>query len=250
MKKRNLGVYAACCVLLAAILLACFARTQDCMAKEGRKKEAVTVKDDGMLLMEEEADWLKDIASGLAEKSGWSIVAATCADAAGKTAQTTCEEYFNSYADGDDGISCLIDMENREIYLATAGEAIRYLTDERIDSILDRAQSAVSGGDYAQCLYLMILGADQAYEAGEGKGKVPLSRIVSVISAVLAVLFYKWFRGRRGRDFFDGQDEALRSARHIARRSRMRQQRSGRPPRSRTHIGSGGRKFGGGGRKF
>lgn len=29
----------------------------------------------------------------------------------------------------NNGVSCLINMDNREIYLATAGEAISYLTD-------------------------------------------------------------------------------------------------------------------------
>lgn len=251
MKKKTgrMGARAVCCLLLLAVLLA-FAQGNNCMAEEGGKREKVTVKDDGALLMEEEADWLKDVAGRLSEKSGFSVVVATCTKDTGKTAQTTCEEYYNSYADGDDGISCLIDMANREIYLATAGEAIRFLTDDRIDAILEKAQKAVSEEDYAQCLYLMILGADRAYEAGEKKKEFPLSRVISVTAAALAVLVFKWFRRRRDGMMYDESDPALRSARQIARRSRMRQQGNRVHTRSRTHIGAGGRKFGGGGRKF
>ena len=38
---------------------------------------------------------------------------------------------------GTDGLALLIDMDNREITVSTSGIAIRYLTDERIENILD-----------------------------------------------------------------------------------------------------------------
>ncbi len=127
------------------------------------------VLDDAGVLMEEEADWLKEVAEKLAQKSGWGVVLATCQDADGKTARTVCEEYFNEYGGGDDGVSCLVDLDNREIYIATAGEAIRCISDRRIEEILDSAYVAVSRQDYAQCLYLMTLGAKNAYEAEVSK---------------------------------------------------------------------------------
>lgn len=115
-----------------------------CFAETGQRNGNVTIVDEAAVLMEEEADWLKSVAMELSEKSGWNVIVASCQDAGGKTAQTVCEENFNRYTADENGISCLVDLDNHEIYLATAGEAISYLSDDRINRILDEAYQAAA----------------------------------------------------------------------------------------------------------
>lgn len=261
-------------------------QTTDCEAKEEQAEDPVTIRDDAALLMEEEADWLKDTAEKLSEKSGWNIIIATCAEATGRTAQQTCEDYFDTYTHGEDGISCLIDMANREIYLATAGEAILCLNDDRIDSILDDAFEAVSEQDYAQCLYLMILGADKAYESGipdnakiydQDTGKTEIYRklttseiLFTVLAAIAAggIVFsvilgryrlkwgtYQYDFHKSGFFHLNSQQDRLVNKivthRHIPKNTNSGANRSsGSRNRSTVHTGSGGRRYGGGGRKF
>ena len=51
--------------------------------------------------------------------------------------------------DSHDGLLYLIDLDNGEIYISTEGAALRPLTDDRLDRILDRAYEDASAGNYA-----------------------------------------------------------------------------------------------------
>lgn len=246
MKKTAAAL--VCAVICVCLLLG----AADCRAKEAEKKELVTVADDAGILMEEEADWLKDTAGKLSEKSNWSVIVATCNDAGGKTAQTVCEEYYNRYAAGDDGISCLVDLDNREIYLATAGKAQRFLTDERLDDLLDKAHAAAEKEDYTQALYLMLIESDQAYEKGVPREEKTVDKkngLMGTVSNVLLLVVVagggfvagKMIRGRRK----SAQVRNYRRPPNAARRSATKSTN-----RSSAHKGAGGRKFGGKGRKF
>lgn len=246
-KIKRWGSVFLCAFLSVVLLTGAFC----CRAEETQEKEGVTVLDDAGVLMEEEADWLKDIAKTLSEKSGWSVVVATCKDAGDKPAQTVCEEYFNQYTAGDNGISCLADLDHGELYLATAGTAQQYLTDERLDQILEEARSAAEEEDYAQALYLMLRGAEQNFTEGipegaaaEKKDSGILNTIGSLVIVVLAA----------GGSFVLGRVVRSRSSfgRRNYRRTPGTAAKGGRKPanRSSVHTGAGGRKFGGRGKKF
>lgn len=60
----------------------------------------------------------------------------------------------------------LIDMDNREVTISTAGEAIYYLNDDRIDDILDNCYDYVVDGEYASCFSSMLSDAEYYYEVG------------------------------------------------------------------------------------
>lgn len=177
------------------------------------KNPEVVVADDAGLLMEEEVDWLEAVAGELAEKSDWNIVVATCENADGESVETVCQGYFNTYTGGDNGIGCLLDVDNREICIVTAGDAQRYLNDNRIESIADEAYEAVFDGDYSECLYLMVLRSGEAYDAGipkdaesydEDTGRV-ITRKELVILTVLLVFVAALAVGRTvGKNFGSG----------------------------------------------
>lgn len=242
--------------LVCSVICMClFLGSSVCRAGETGEKRKVTVADDAKILMEEEADWLEDVAGKLSEKSGWNVVVATCSDAEGKSARTVSEEYFNSFTAGDDGISCLVDLDNRELYLATAGDAQRYLTDSRLDDILEKAHAAAQKEDYAQALYLMLYESEQMYAKGMPEGAAAADKKDGFLGTAGNILLMMVVAGG---GFFLGRVIRRRPA---AGQPGYRRQPYRRPPAARTnvkrpanrstvHRGAGGRKFGGRGRKF
>lgn len=277
----RLGKKHMCTGMLLLLLMMFLLQSRLTYAAQDAEAYAVTVMDEASLLMEEEVDWLESEADKLAAKSGWNVIVATCTDAEGRSAQEVCEANFNSYTAGDDGISCLIDMDNREIYLATTGEAVLYLTDKRIDSILDEAYEAVSDEDYAQCLHLMLLRAGEVYDKGmpenvsvydEDTGKTYvyhkltifeiIGAIIAAVAAggIVAVVIIGKYRLKWGTYEYDFhkfgsiqlEKEEDRFINQTVTRRHIPQNTGGSSGggKSSVHSGSGGRSFGGGGRKF
>ena len=284
MVRRKTKWKSMLCMTGAFLLVLCADSGMNCAAEELTPEELVTVVDDAGVLMEEEIDWLKETAVEFADKSDWNIIVATCADAEGRSAQTVCEDYFNAYTKGDDGISCLLDLDNREIYLATAGEAQLYLNDARIDSVLDASYEAVADGDYSECLYLMLIKSSEAYDMGIPEnaqiydvdtGKTTVYKQLTLMEVLFALLAavavggivfgsivgkYRLNWGLYQYDFHDSgsitldreEDRFINQTvtrRHIPRNNGGSSSGGG-GSRSTVHRGSGGRSFGGGGRKF
>lgn len=156
------------------------------------------VYDDAELLTEQEIDALNEKIAALKETTGWNIYAVTTEDAVGKSAAAYADDFFDSHSpEQEDGVAALIDMDNREIYLSTCGEAIRYLTDERLDYILDDAYEEISAGYYADCLSAMIDGVSQYYDRGipenqynydEETGKISVYHSITLWEAVIAIV--------------------------------------------------------------
>lgn len=124
------------------------------------------VYDDAALLSDEEQQSLSEEITNLQETTGWQIFVLTTEDAQGKTAREYADDFYDTTATGDDGVVFLIDMDNREVTISTAGEAIYYLNDDRIDDILDNCYDYVVDGEYASCFSSMLSDAEYYYEVG------------------------------------------------------------------------------------
>ena len=125
----------------------------------------------GLLTADEIADLNDEIASFM-EESGWNVYAVTTDDAQGKSATAYADDFFDEHSpEQEDGVALLIDMDNREITISTCGIAIRYLTDSRIDDILDAAYAKISNGDYNGCMHSMLTGVENYYEKGISEGQ-------------------------------------------------------------------------------
>ena len=101
--------------------------------------ETQQVYDNASMLSENEISVLSEAVGRLEDKTGWDLVLLTVDDSSVSSSQDYAEEQFIQLADSENGAALLLDMYNRQIYIATSGEAITYLTDARIDSILDDA---------------------------------------------------------------------------------------------------------------
>lgn len=245
------------------------------------------VYDDAGLLTETQIEELNAQIASLKEKTGWDIFAVTTSDAQGKSAMEYADDFYDAFtAEDSDGILVLIDMDNREIYLSTCGKAIRYLTDSRIDSVLDDGFSYVSNGDYAGCLSAMLSRAEYYYEAGIPQNQynydvetgavsryhsltweevVPVLLLSIGVGAAIYFAVTKSYSIKGGRydypfmkygkvNLTAKEDQFIRESvthhRIQTDSGRSSSHRSSSSSRSSTHRSSSGRSHGGGGRKF
>ena len=97
---------------------------------------------------DEHVSQLAGEADQLGQAYGMDIVIVPTADAQGKSARDFADDFFDEqgYGVGADysGILFLIDYDNREAYISTSGQGIRYLTDQRIEAVLDAVYTGLS----------------------------------------------------------------------------------------------------------
>lgn len=244
------------------------------------------VYDNAGLLSVEEMASLDEQISEMQEETGWDIFAVTVDDTNGKSSMEYADDFYDMRtADDSDGILVLIDMDNREIYVSTCGKAIRYLTDVRIERVLDAGYTYVSDGDYAACLSAMLQKAAYYYEAGIPENQynydvetgavsryhsltwaeiIPVLLLASGAGIGVYVFVIRSYSLKGGRYDYpyvkygnvtltEREDRFIRA--HTTHQ-RLHEDRGGSgggghsSGRSSTHHSSSGRSHGGGGRKF
>lgn len=135
----------------------------------GVSAENVYVYDQADLLTTEEEAVLQQSAEFCKDKWNMNFLVVTTEDAEGKSSMEYADDFYDlrfPEESEEDGVLYLIDMDNREIYLSTSGETIRYLTDARIDRILDDAFECVAAGDYYGTFSAFFLGTDEYLSQG------------------------------------------------------------------------------------
>lgn len=230
-----------------------------------------------------EAAELQASAAALGAQYNMDLVIVTTNDAEGKTARAYADDYFdyNGYGVGADrdGILFLIDFDNREAYISTSGSGIRYLTDARIESILDDVfAGGMSDENYygaAQAFLRSTAGylaagipGGQYNEAEQGPNSLTLPEgLVGAAASGLSGLGFassvrKRYKGKTQAGVFDFRRNSLLAlgvtqdnlvnTRVTTRIRPAPQPSSGRSStgRSTTHTSSSGRSHGGGGRRF
>lgn len=241
------------------------------------------------LLSEEEEESLQEYAKKMSDAWEMNVLVVTTEDAQGKTSAEYADDFYDTKFPEEaeeDGMLYLIDMDNREIYLFTSGTAIRYLTDDRIEMILDSAYGYVAEGDYygtfqaffdesESYLYKGIPKDQYNYDTETGEidyyeepmritfGEVIFAFVVALIPALITVFIIKGTYQLKFEDFHYGADTdsdvklSVRSDvlinRFVTHRKIPKDTgntgRSG-GSRSSVHRSSSGRSHGGGGRKF
>lgn len=232
------------------------------------------VYDDAGMFYETELTSIQMELNDLAELTGWDVAVVTADDTEGKSSVVYADDYYDSMGCGDDGVLYLLDMDNRQIYISTAGKAAEYLTDSRIDSILDNAAEYASQGRYAQAMSEQISMTADYFNAGIPVDKeavtmritvIAAGAIIGVIMAVMGVMSviksygykevgYVYEYGSKSNVNLTVNSDKLVNS-FVTTRIRPRPKnnnRSGGRSRggSTMHRSSSGRMHGGGGRKF
>lgn len=249
------------------------------------------VYDDAGLFSAGQKAQLEQGISAMRSELNMDFVVVTTNDAGGKTATEYADDYYdnNGFGVGNDysGVLFLIDMDNREAAISTTGRAINYLTDGRIENILDDAYEGLAEGDYAAAAKSFLAGAEKYIRAGvpngqyqydteTGKvtryrsleiGEIIFAAVASLLAAFLCCLFvWRKYRAKGKKNAYPFREKSrltlLRnedvflnksvSSMVISTSSGSGGSRSGGGSygRSSTHRSSSGRSHGGGSRKF
>ena len=248
------------------------------------------LEDRASLLSQEEKQNLEQQAKALAEDTGYDIMVISTDDAGGKEAMDYAEDFYMDHKNTLDGAAYLIDMDNREIYVATSGDMRYLLDDDRIEKILDDAYAYVSEGQYGDGFAVMLEDTERfveqvilegAYTRDVQTGEIvryqepksiSLAEFLVALAAGLGAggLFfgatvgkYKLKFGKYSYSYRDNSELKLNrredqfinrvvTKRPIPKNTSSSGHSGGshRSSGSSVHKGSGGNSFGGGGRKF
>lgn len=246
------------------------------------------VTDAAGLFSASEAEDITGQVNELEKSVKWDIMVVTTADAESMSATEYAEEWFDRNTTMDNGVICLIDMDNRELVIRSFGQAIYYLTDDRVDKILDEAFDKVSEGDYHAACTGMLTGVKEAYQRGipddqytydentgeiidyyTGPRQLTIGEVVFAVFAALAAggivmaivagtYRTKWrsyqysYRENSHVELEKQEDRFVNQVvthRRIPKQDASQSSKSS-GSRSTTHVGAGGRRSGGGSRKF
>ena len=95
------------------------------------------------------------------------LVIVTTADSGGKSAREYADDFYDEHGFGYEGeygsgALFLIDMDNREYYISTAGSAIGLYSDDEIDDTLDALYDDMRDGNYGEACRDFVLEARAA----------------------------------------------------------------------------------------
>ena len=113
------------------------------------------VYDFAELLTDSEEKELVNLIDDYIEEYNMDMAIVTTNDTDFRNSQEYADDFYdyNNFGIGStwDGLLFLIDMDNRQMYITTTGEAIRIYNDNRINSILDRTYTYIAKQDYYNC---------------------------------------------------------------------------------------------------
>lgn len=218
------------------------------------------VYDHADLLSVQEEEYLENLAAERKEQWNMNFLVVTIDDSEGKSSMEYADDFYDARfpeETEEDGVLYLIDMDNREIYLSTSGKAIRYLTDERIDRILDEAYEYVAESNYYGT-FLAFFEETEEYLYEEPMkltfGEFLFALIGALIPAAITVGAIKAKYQLKFEDFhYDAYTDSevqlsVKSDRLV--NQFVTHRRIPKNTGSSVHRSSSGRSHGGGGRKF
>lgn len=138
---------------------------------------------------------LEEKIAGLRQKTKMDVVLVTTTDADGKSARNYADDYYEAGGFGTrkdhSGVLFLIDMDNREIYISTEGTMIRFLTDSRVDAMLDHAYTYAGNGDYVGVMDSFLDDLAAYYQKGIPGGQYNYDTETGKISRYYSIRWYE-----------------------------------------------------------
>ena len=219
----------------------------------------------------------KDIAAVI-DTIGMDVVVLTADDTDGQESLAYADDFYdyNGFGMGDDfsGILFFIDMDNRVPTISTSGTMIDYITDARLEEMLDAVWYDLSDGDFAGSVETFLLNTEYFYWQGipDGQHRVEtgpafdgfdLLMTIIVMGVIFCVFFFSVRAGYELRGSTYSYDVGANSAmklnhrldrfinRTVSTRVIEEPKSSSSGTRSTVHHSSSGRSHGGGsGRRF
>ncbi len=177
----------------------------------------VDVDDACDILTGDEYDTLFDEAQELSSKSNFNVLIVTTDSVGEKSLRDYADDYYDDYMGeiDTDGVIILLslDEDNRGIQVETSGIAIRYLTDARLDNLLDDAVQYAKKGNYFKTLEVCVQRIDSYYEQGipanqhtvrEHWDLTPSENLMMIVlSIVVAICIVVFIRVKTANRYYD-----------------------------------------------
>lgn len=193
MRERNrINSIRAVCLALLCVLLGLLCPAAALAAEESGER----VFDDAGLFEPEKISQLNEKIQEIRERTHIDAAVVTTGNSRGKTAREYADDFYDDHKFGTgkdyNGALFLIDMDNREIAISTSGIMRRYLTDERIESMLDQIYECVSSGDYEGSADVFLDGVQTYYRKGIQEGQYIYDEDTGEISVYRSIRWYEW----------------------------------------------------------
>ena len=184
----RLLLFAAAILFLAGF---CMVSTAWASGNSDLAEGKTRVFDQAGLFSEAEKSSMEEEIASMRKDMNMDVVIITTDDAGGKSAERYSEDFYTNgnFGTGKDysGVIFLIDMDNRELYIAPVGTMNRFLTDKRWNTILDDAYEGASNGDYAASAEAFLAGVRKYYTAGIPGGQYNYDRDTGKISVYRSI---------------------------------------------------------------
>ncbi len=92
----------------------------------------------------------------LSESSGFDVVAVLMDDNEGYSSADYADDFYDYNGFADNGLLLLINLDDREVYVSTCGEAMSYFTDGIIDDMTYELVEPLADGDYDGAVILFV----------------------------------------------------------------------------------------------
>lgn len=159
------------------------------------------VFDEAGLFTDAETRKMENTIAELQETMKMDVVIVTTTDSGGKSSQRYADDFYEAGGFGTrkdySGVLFLIDMDNRELSISTEGVMIRFLTDVRIERMLDHVYEKAGQEQYADAATVFLNDTFSYYRQGipggqynydTETGKISRYRSITVIEVLMAIV--------------------------------------------------------------
>lgn len=273
---KRLYVFIISAVIFCILPTAAAAET---LGESGRR-----VYDNAILMSDSETQELETLIADMRSRHGMDFVVLTSYDAQTDESLSYADDFYdyNGFGTGAeaDGFLFFIDMNNRVPTISTCGLMIRYVTDSRLDALLDTAYNYLADGLYCDAVYYTLTQLDGYIDDGIPQGQYNIDEygnidynnterrltaiellIAPAIGGIMALILFSFIKHRyalKGTtykyDLAGNTVTNITNATDVYLRTNVvktRRQSSSGGSGSSTHHSSSGRSHGGGsGRRF
>lgn len=241
------------------------------------KSSTKSIYDEADIFTSDEIYQLNQESKIISDKYNIDVVIVTTNDTAGKSSSVYADDFYDKNNIGrnasKDGILLLIDLDNREIYISTAGEAITYFSDQRLDSVISKVlEGGMANGNYYQAGLTFINSTKDYLSKGSVtkkpsgpkikgfKALTPIDGLISLgMGSLASALFYfkskskykmeapsKFDNFRKNSQvIFNTKQDRLIKTKTLEKTIESRES-----TKTTTHTSTSGKKHGGSGAKF
>ena len=144
--------------ILSIVCLLYFVVTgTDVLTVYGASDGSVTyVVDQADILSPQEEQAIETRIEEMSQKWKQDFVVVTTNDAEGKDSEEYADDYYDYHGYQENGVLYLVDLDNGNVWISTSGSMIRFLTDSRIDRVIDAGYSELKSKNYGEGFLAML----------------------------------------------------------------------------------------------